>query len=84
MMSRAKSFASMAQQLFGSFGVGLTTLIVHASLLLHGGTGIQAGDVSPAFLFIGLLCGFCLFIYLRLPANIGADVSGRSKDRAKP
>jgi EmrB/QacA subfamily drug resistance transporter len=79
MMSRAQSFAAMAQQLFGSFGVGVTALIIHASLLLHGGSGIEAADVSPAFLFIGLLCACCLFIYLRLPPDIGADVSGRGR-----
>ena len=80
-MSRAQSFASMTQQLFGSFGVGLTALIAHGSLLLRGGAEIRPADLSPAFLVIGLLCAASLFIFLRLPADIGAEVSGRGRGR---
>jgi hypothetical protein len=69
----------MAQQLFGSFGVGLTALIAHGSLLLRGGAEIRPSDLAPAFLIIGLLCAASLFSFLRLPADIGADVSGRSR-----
>lgn len=77
MMSRAQSFASMSQQVFGSFGVGISALIIHLSLLLYGGSEVRIENVSPAFLFIGLLSAGSLFSYLRLPPDVGAEVSGR-------
>jgi MFS family permease len=79
MMSRAQSFASMSQQVFGSFGVGASALIIHLGLMLRGGGEVRIADVAPAFLVMGLLCAGSLFIYLRLPRDVGAEVSGRRR-----
>jgi EmrB/QacA subfamily drug resistance transporter len=76
-MSRAQSFASMSQQTFSSFGVGASALIIHFSLLLTGGDAVAVENVSPAFLILGLVSACSLFIYLRLPAELGTELSSR-------
>ena len=60
-------------------GVGASALIIHFSLFLEGGSEVRVENVSPAFLIMGLACICSLFIYLRLPADVGAEVSGRRR-----
>jgi hypothetical protein len=76
MMSRANGLATMAQQLFLTLGVGIAALILHASVSLHGETGMTARDVIPAYLLIGLLSLASIPYFVRLAPNVGAEMSG--------
>jgi hypothetical protein len=42
----------------------------------RGGGALQAGDFVPAFLAVGALAALSALVYLRLPAEAGAEVSG--------
>lgn len=76
-MSRATSFASVGQQLSLSVGVGLGPLILHVVVGLRGGTQAAAGDFAPAFLIVASISALAALVFWRLPADAGAEVSGR-------
>ena len=76
-MSRATSFASVGQQLSLSVGVGLGALILHTVVALRGGTHAAAPDFAPAFLIVAGISALAALVFWRLPADAGAEVSGR-------
>jgi MFS family permease len=75
-MSRATSFASMAQQLSMSVGVGAGALILHAMLTITGGTALTADDFTPAFLIIAALSAASVLWFRPLAADAGSELSG--------
>jgi EmrB/QacA subfamily drug resistance transporter len=77
-MSRASSLASMMQQLAQSIGVGLAAILLHATLQLHHTTQLTAEVIAPAFAMVAALSLLSVLFFLRLPANAGAEVSGRT------
>jgi MFS family permease len=76
-MSRATSFASVGQQLSLSIGVGLGALILHVVVGLRGGEAAVAADFAPAFLIVAAVSALAALVFWRLPADAGAEVSGR-------
>ncbi len=76
-MSRATSFASVGQQLSLSIGVGLGALILHVVVALRGGEAAVARDFAPAFLIVAGISALAALVFARLPADAGAEVSGR-------
>jgi EmrB/QacA subfamily drug resistance transporter len=77
-MSRATSFASVGQQLSLSLGVGLGALILHVVVALRGAEGAAAQDFAPAFVLVAAISATAALIFWRLPADAGAEVSGRA------
>jgi hypothetical protein len=75
--SRATSFLAMAQQLAQSFGVGLVALIVHLSLTWHDRITIAPQDIGLGYFTIGLMALVSALVFYRLPADAGAELSGR-------
>lgn len=76
-MSRATSFTSMMQQLSLSAGVAVGAMVLHATVTWGGGPErIGPADFTPAFLTVGLTAMLSAIIFLRLPADAGAEVSG--------
>ena len=73
-LSRATSFSSMAQQLGLSVGVGTGALALH--LAGAGAGAIGAADFAPAFLAAGLFAAASALVFLPLPRDAGAEVSG--------
>ncbi len=80
-MSQATSFASMAQQLSLTIGVAVGALLLHFTQLLRGGGALDAGDFVLPFLFVGLIAAVSGMTFLRLPADAGAEVSGKRLGR---
>jgi hypothetical protein len=76
-MSRATSFASMMQQLSLSIGVGTGALLLHLSVAMRGGDHLVAADFAPAFFVVALVAALSALVYLPLPPDAGAEVSGR-------
>ncbi len=76
MMSRATPFASMAQQLAMSIGVGIGALFLHLTLLMRHDAVLTAGDFMPAFIGVGLLSLVSLPLFLQLEPDAGASVIG--------
>ena len=87
-MSRASSLASMAQQVSQSIGIGFAAILLTTLRGAHHSKVLQAADVSPAFLFIGAMTLLGLLFFIPLPANVGAEVSGKrfaaARERADP
>ena len=78
-MSRASSFASMAQQLSQSIGVGLGAFVLHITLVTRGSAALQADDFWPAFVVVGVISIGSIFAFRRLSHEAGAEVSGHRR-----
>ncbi|GAB4066880.1 MFS transporter [Ancylobacter sonchi] len=81
-MSRATSFASVAQQVSISTGVAVAALILDGMRTWRGDGTIQLGDFSVAFTVIALIAVCSVFFYLRLPDDAGAELA--RKPGSKP
>lgn len=82
-MSRATSFAGMAQQLSLSVGVGTGALALHLAATVDGAGRIEAGDFAPAFALVALIAASSALVFLPLPRDAGAEVSGHGGRDAK-
>lgn len=77
-MSRAATTASMAQQLVQSIGIALSASLLALLMNLRGETHLTVAVVSPAFIVVGLVTLISVFWFLRLPADAGDEMNGRS------
>ena len=77
LMSRASSLSSMFQQLAQSLGVGLAAMLIHFTLTWRHSPTLTADDITPAFAIVAALSLIALFFFVTLPADAGAEVSGR-------
>jgi EmrB/QacA subfamily drug resistance transporter len=82
LMSRATSMVAAFQQLSLSTGVAVGALVVEITLRLKHGAAIGATDFPPAFLAISVLSAAAALIFMRLPADAGAELTGRKVVRA--
>ncbi|WP_198297814.1 DHA2 family efflux MFS transporter permease subunit [Bordetella genomosp. 9] len=76
-MSRASSFAAMAQQLGISLGVGVAAVTLNVSMALRGADRVSIGDIVAGFLVIGLCCAASFFSFRRLDPAAGNQLNGR-------
>jgi EmrB/QacA subfamily drug resistance transporter len=76
-MSRATSMVAAAQQLSLSTGVAVGALVVEITLRVKHSPAMGINDFPPAFLFVSLLAASAALIFYRLPADAGAELSGR-------
>lgn len=74
-LSKATSFAAMAQQLSLSIGVATGASVLYFTVGASGQP--TADDFLPAFLVIGALTALSGLCFLRLPQSAGAEISGR-------
>nr|WP_281418550.1 MFS transporter [Ancylobacter oerskovii] len=81
-MSRATSFASVAQQVSISTGVAVAALILDGMRSWRGDGTIQLEDFSVAFTAVALIAVCSVFFYLRLPDDAGAELA--RKPGSKP
>jgi EmrB/QacA subfamily drug resistance transporter len=77
-MSRASSLASVGQQLSQSIGIGFAAILLGMLRHGHASHGLQASDISPAFVIIGAISFLGLAFFVPLPHDVGAEVSGRA------
>ena len=82
-MSGATAMVAAAQQLSLSTGVAVGALIVELTLRLKHSATMGAADFPPAFLVVGVLSASAVFIFARLPADAGAELSGRNAGKAQ-
>jgi len=78
-VSRATSLVTVSRQLALSAGVAFGALVVELVVRYRGGTGgpLVAADFAPAFLAVGAISALSLLFFVRLPADAGAELSGR-------
>jgi EmrB/QacA subfamily drug resistance transporter len=79
-MSRATALASVGQQLSISAGVAIGALLVDMSLRWRGAAStddLMASDFTAAFLVVAVISAASALWFWRLPADAGAEMSGR-------
>jgi len=85
-MSRATSFASVAQQMAGAVGVALAAASVQSFRWGFGDVALAPRDMTLSFAVVSLVAGSSLVIFARLRPDAGAEVSGQriAIDEAAP
>jgi EmrB/QacA subfamily drug resistance transporter len=83
-MSRATSMVAAFQQLSLSTGVAVGALVVEITLRLKQSPAMGITDFPPAFLAIAVLSASAALIFMRLPPEAGAELSGRRAAGAVP
>ncbi|MFS8037673.1 MFS transporter [Xanthobacter sp. AM11] len=83
-MSRATSFASVAQQVSLSCGVALAGFVLETLRAERGETSLTQGDFAAAFIVVSLVSLMSVIYFLRLPKDAGAELTGRKPDLADP
>jgi EmrB/QacA subfamily drug resistance transporter len=76
LMSRATPFASMAQQLAASLGIGTGALLVHLTLMIRGHDTLGPSDFTPAFIGVAILSFLAVPIFTKLAPDAGAGMIG--------
>lgn len=80
--SSASTLASMLQQIAMLLGVAVSVLILQASSTLRGHASPELPDFRIAFILIGLLAAGTSWMFLKLPEDAGAEVSGHRSGAA--
>jgi EmrB/QacA subfamily drug resistance transporter len=83
-MSRATSFASVAQQLSMSAGVAVGALVLEAERMGREATNVVAGDFASAFILVAAIATTSAFIFAALPQEAGSSLSARARPLRVP
>ena len=81
-MSRATSFASVAQQLSLSAGVAFGALVLEVERMGRPDASVVAGDFPLAFLLVAAIAASSALIFATLPKEAGASLSARARPLA--
>lgn len=81
-MSRASSFAAMAQQLGISLGVAAAAVALSVSMNLRGGAQLDTWDIMWGFIAIGLITAASALSFARLPASAGDHLHDQANSSA--
>ncbi|MDB5529499.1 MAG: permease, partial [Devosia sp.] len=74
-VSQAAAMNAVMQQLTQAFGVALAGGILSILVSFHGGH-LQLMDFHVAFWIVGAISASAAFVFIRLPADAGKEVSG--------
>ena len=77
-MSRATSFASVAQQLSLSAGVAIGALVLEAQRMGRVDAHVVAGDFPLAFVLVAAIAATSSLVFAMLPKGAGASLSARA------
>ena len=78
-MSRATSFASVAQQLSLSAGVAIGALVLEVQRMGRGSEDVVAGDFPLAFVLVAAIAASASLIFAMLPKDAGASLASRAR-----
>jgi EmrB/QacA subfamily drug resistance transporter len=76
-LSRATAIVSVGQQLAISMGVAFGASTVELTVRLTHGAALTAADFRPAFLLVGAFSALSALMFVRLPADAGAELANR-------
>jgi len=83
-MSRATALAAVGQQLSLSMGVAIGALAVDLSMDWSGSNTLSPSHFTAAFLVVAAIAASSTVIFRRLPADAGAEMSGRKPAEPTP
>jgi EmrB/QacA subfamily drug resistance transporter len=75
-MSRATSFAAVAQQLSLSLGIAVGAFGIEISRALRGGQHLAVVDFHWGFIVVAIVSATSVFMFLYLPKDAGTDLAG--------
>jgi EmrB/QacA subfamily drug resistance transporter len=78
-MSRATSFASVAQQLSLSAGVAVGALVLEFERLGRPDSTVVAGDFPAAFVLVAVIAASSALVFALLPKEAGASLASRAR-----
>ncbi len=81
-MSRATSFAAVAQQLSLSLGIAVGAFGIEASRALRGSQHLTVADFHWAFLLVAIVSATSVLWFLHLPKEAGTDLAGAPRRKA--
>ena len=67
-----------------STGVAIGALAVETVVAMRNETAIGGGDFAPAFLLVGGIAALSTFMFWRMPADAGAELTDRRLTPAEP
>ena len=76
-MSRATSFASVAQQMSGAVGVAVAAASIQSIQFILGDSRLVARDMAWSFETVALISLTSVYFFWRLKPEAGAEVSGQ-------
>ena len=83
-MSRATSFASVAQQLSLSAGVAIGALVLELERMGRDSHQVLASDFPSAFVLVATIAASSALIFATLPREAGASLSARARPVGAP
>jgi EmrB/QacA subfamily drug resistance transporter len=83
-MSRATSFASVAQQLSLSTGVAVGALALEIERMGREATNVVAGDFVSAFILVAAIAASSALVFAALPQEAGSSLSARARPLRVP
>jgi MFS family permease len=83
-MSRATSFASVAQQLALSAGVAIGALVLEFERMGRASHHVVAGDFPAAFVLVAALAASSALVFAMLPKEAGSSLSARARPVTVP
>jgi EmrB/QacA subfamily drug resistance transporter len=83
-MSRATSFASVAQQLSLSAGVAIGALVLEFARMGRPDGAVTAGDFPMAFLLVAAIAASSALVFARLPKEAGASLATSARPVGVP
>jgi EmrB/QacA subfamily drug resistance transporter len=81
-MSRATSFAAVAQQLSLSLGIAVGAFGIEASRALRGSPHLAVADFHVGFVLVAIVSATSILWFLHLPQDAGTDLAGPPRHRA--
>jgi EmrB/QacA subfamily drug resistance transporter len=83
-LSKATSFSAVVQQLSLSSGVALAAAVVEAARNFEVDKILIARDFPPAFFTVALVTAASALIFMRLPRDAGASLTGHARAESTP
>jgi len=77
-MSRATSFASVAQQMSGAVGVAVAAICVQVIQAGLGDKTLVARDLSSAFILVAIVSTLSVLVFARLKPDAGASLAAKA------
>lgn len=75
-MSKATTLSAVSQRISLSMGVAIAAVILEVSAAMHGGE-MNTHDFMIAFFTVSGIAALSVFVFVGLPENAGAEVSGK-------
>jgi EmrB/QacA subfamily drug resistance transporter len=82
-MSRATSFAAVAQQLSLSLGIAFGAFGIEISQAVRGAAHLDVADFQHAFFLIAIVSASSVLFFLNLPRDAGSDLAGAPRRKVE-